>query len=173
MVNLKNTQTEKNLYRALTGEALAHLKYEFYKSQLSKEYKQYEPLLDEIIHNEKEHGKIWFKLLNDGMPTNKENLLDAIKGESFEHEDMYPTFSRIAEEEGFFEIAELFKLVGEIEGRHSIEFKNICSELDNAFESLDMDTEWKCLNCGYTVAGDDAPFVCPVCNHEQKYFKRL
>ncbi len=175
MVDLKDTQTEKNLYRALTGEALAHLKYQFYKSKLTDEYKEYELLLDEIIHNEKEHGKIWFKLLNNGeIPSNKECLEDAIHGETFEHTDMYPTFSQIAEEEGFHEIAELFREVAEIEGRHSEEFSNILKEVqDGDYFRAENTVEWKCLNCGEIVKSVKAPNICPVCNHPQKYFKKI
>lgn len=169
-MDLKDTETEKNLYRALTGEALAHLKYQFYKSQLSKEYTEYETLLDEIIHNEKEHGKIWFKLLHDGsVPDNETNLVDAISGETFEHVDMYPTFAKIADEEGFKEIAELFRSVAEIEGRHSDEFEEILKGITNTDEGSG---EWKCLNCGHIMTGEK-PSVCPVCNHPQKYFKKI
>ena len=171
MTDLKDTQTEKNLYRAFTGEALAHLKYQFYKSKLTNEYKEYEVLLDEIIHNEKEHGKIWFKLLNS-LDDNKKNLEDAIHGETFECRDMYPTFAEIADKEGFTEIAELFRKVGEIECRHSKEFEKMFSELNDMFKSSDV-TCWKCLNCGYIVSGTDAPVECPVCSHPQKYFKKI
>lgn len=172
--DLKDTQTEKNLYRAFTGEALAHLKYQFYKSKLSEYSKEYETILDEIIHNEKEHGKIWFKLLNDGIQDNETNLLDAIHGETFEHTDMYPTFSKIAEEEGFHEIAELFKSVGEIEGTHAETFKMLQIQLkdDLLFKSYSTE-KWKCLNCGYEYTGKNAPTECPVCKHPRKYFQKI
>lgn len=173
-MNLKNTETEKNLYRALTGEALAHIKYQFYKSKLSNDYKEYETIFDEIIHNEKEHAKIWFKILHDGMPSNEDNLMDAFEGESFECNDMYPTFAKIAEEEGFTDIARLFRSVAEIECRHSTEFERIIDDLsEDVFKSDSNDTGWKCLNCGHVVYSSDAPSVCPVCEHPQKYFTRI
>ncbi|MBO5180160.1 MAG: rubrerythrin family protein [Clostridia bacterium] len=173
-MNLKGTATEKNLKKALEGEALAHLKYQFYRSKIGNLSKDYENRLDEIVHNEKEHGKIWFKLLHGGeVPENTENLLDAIKGETEEHEKMYPEFGRIAREEGFEEIAELFEQVAEIEGKHSKEFaemlKNI--ENENIFEDKEG-IEFKCLNCGHIHYGTEAPEECPVCKHPQKYFVR-
>lgn len=173
-MELKDTQTEKNLYRAFTGEALAHIKYQFYKSKITDEYKKYEPLLDEIIHNEKEHAKIWFKILNNGsIPSIEECLEDAINGETFEYKDMYPTFSKIAEEEGFDEIAELFKEISEIEGRHSQEYTEILKEINTGvFKSEDTETVWKCLNCGHIIKSMDSPSECPVCHHPRKYFKK-
>ena len=172
MVNeLKGTETEKNLKLALQGEALAHLKYQFYKSKLIDFNKKYEVLLDEIIHNEKEHGKIWFKLLHDdNIPSNEENLLDAIKGESYEHLTMYPKFADVAEQEGFVEVAELFRKVAIIEGNHSKQFNQIKDEVtDDDFYITDG--YWKCLNCGHIFKGDLE--VCPVCKHPKKYFIKL
>lgn len=173
-MNLKGTATEKNLQKALEGEALAHLKYQFYRSKIGNLSKDYEDRLDEIVHNEKEHGKIWFKLLHDGqVPENEENLLDAIKGETEEHENMYPEFGRIAREEGFEEIAELFEEVAKIEGKHAKEFSEMLKNIENEniFED-ENEIQFKCLNCGYVHTGNKAPEQCPVCKHPQKYFVR-
>lgn len=173
-MNLKGTQTEKNLQAALQGEALAHLKYQFYQSQLGKTSKVIEDILDEIIHNEKEHAKIWFKLLHDGkIPSDKDNLIDAIKGESCEENKMYPEFAKVAYEEGFEEIGKLFEGVADIEGQHSNEFSTIleCLENDKLFKEDDP-VFWKCLNCGHIHLGSDAPEKCPICDHPQKYFVR-
>lgn len=175
MSDLKNTKTEKNLQTALQGEALAHLKYQFYRSMISSYSKNYEQMLDEIIHNEKEHGKIWFKALNGNtIPSTAENLLDAYIGEKKEHMEMYPHFSRVAKEEGFDEISELFDRIGKIEGEHMELFGNIMKERDNdtPFTSLKEDTTWKCLNCGYKYEGINALDECPVCKHPRKYFTK-
>lgn len=171
---LKNTKTEKNLMEALKGEALAHLKYQFYRSVISNFSKEYEQILDEIIHNEKEHGKIWFKQLHDGeMPSNVENLLDAYMGEKYEHLEMYPQFSRVAKEEGFDEIAKLFEEIAKIEGYHMELFEKLRNNIkeDKTFKG-DEDC-WKCLNCGYQYKGDIGIDVCPICNHPRKHFIKI
>lgn len=174
--NLENTQTKENLQKALQGEALAHLKYQFYKSKLVDFNKSYENVLDEIIHNEKEHGKIWFKLLHDGsVPDNETNLIDAIEGETYEYREMYTTFGDVAHEEGFDEIADLFYSVAEIEGNHADKFDGILLDIrkkEGYYKSVD-ESKWKCLNCGFVFDGKNAPTVCPVCKHPQKYFTRL
>lgn len=174
-MNFQNSQTKKNLEAALKGEALAHLKYQFYKSQLSNISKEIESELDEIIHNEKEHGKIWFKQLHDGaVPDNEANLLDAIEGELYEHSAMYPEFAKKAFEEGFDEIGNLFSGVAEIEGRHAENFENILKNIkeDKLFLNKEK-TDWICLNCGHIVHGVmEAPEECPICKHPQKYFIR-
>lgn len=174
-MELKGSKTEENLKKALEGEALAHLKYQFYKSMLSKYTVEYDNLFDEIIHNEKEHGKIWFKKLNGGeIPENIVNLKDAIKGELFEHTTMYPEYSAIAEEEGFFEISELFYKIGKIEGEHAKEFENISEKIKgDIFKSESFEIKWKCSNCGHIIMGKNPPEECPVCNHPIKYFKKI
>lgn len=175
MSDLKNTKTEKNLLTALQGEALAHLKYQFYRSIISEYSKEYEQILDEIIHNEKEHGKIWFKILNNNtIPSNQENLLDAYLGEKKEHKEMYPHFSRVAKEEGFDEISELFEEIGKIEGEHMEVFGKIMKDIgeDIPFTSLNDETTWKCLNCGYKYKGINALDKCPICKHPKKYFTK-
>ena len=156
----------------MQGEALAHLKYQFYRSKLVDYNKKYENLLNEIIHNEKEHGKIWFKLLHDGIPSNEENLLDAITGEKYECEEMYREFGKVAKKEGYDKIANLFFEIAKIECSHAEKFKEIISELTNEdiFESDMETTKWKCLNCGYVAEGYSAPLECPICEHPQKYF---
>lgn len=173
-MELQDSQTYKNLQKAFQGEAMAHLKYQFYKSQLSNTSKAVEKHLDEIIHNEKEHGKIWFKLLHDGqLPSDDENLLDAIRGELHEHEEMYPNFAQVAYEEGFYDIGDLFDSVATIEGQHAEEFEEIRQNLKDG--NLFKDKEecfWICLNCGHIYMGKEAPEVCPVCNHPRKYFVR-
>lgn len=175
--NIKGTRTEENLKEAVKGEALAHLKYQFYKSQISNLSKEYEQILDEIVHNEKEHGKIWFKVLQDGaISSNIDNLTDAIAGEMYECTGMYVHFGEIAREEGFDDIADLFEQVAKIECNHANKFTELKNNIKDGrlFENLnDKETNWKCLNCGHIVTSDIAPEICPVCNHPQKYFKRL
>lgn len=176
-MDFKGSETEKCLLKALQGEGLAHLKYQFYQSMLSNFTTEYEAELDEIIHNEKEHGKIWFKKLHEGsIPVDIVNLEDAINGELNEHLQMYPEFSAIAEKEGFYDISKLFHDVGVIEGYHADEFKRILSEIkkgDLVFKDKKEDTKWKCGNCGHIVIGSNAPNECPVCNHPQKYFRSI
>ena len=177
MVKFEESMTKKNLEKALQGEALAHLKYQFYKSQISKYSKEYENILDGIIHNEKEHGKIWFKKLHEGnVPDNLTNLLDAVTGETYEYTTMYKEFSEIAEEEGFHELSQLFHQVGDIENHHSKIFQDIYNKIqkqDSTFKTLNDETEWECSNCGHIYTGRDAPEICPVCDHPMKYFKRV
>lgn len=171
----EESETKKNLTAALQGETLAHLKYQFYKSKISNLSKEFEAELDEIIHNEKEHGKIWFKKLHNGeIPDNIENLKDAIAGEKHECSQMYPSFAEMAEKEGYYEIATLFRKVGEIECSHWERFEEILKEIesDSVFKNDEENIEWKCLNCGYIHRGKRAPDSCPVCNHPKKYFKK-
>ena len=169
-MNFEESKTKKNLETALQGEALAHLKYQFYKSKLVDYSKGYENVLDEIIHNEKEHGKLWFKLLHGGeVPSDEENLVDAIKGETYESTEMYLNFGEVAEEEGFDDIAKLFYEVAMIEGTHAHKFKDIKKGYGGEYSSI-LPKKWKCLNCGYELIGENAPLECPVCKHPQKYF---
>lgn len=175
IMTLKGSKTEKNLEIALQGEALAHMKYQFYRSSISNYSKEYEQILDEIVHNEKEHSKIWFKQLHNGkVPDDLDNLLDAYLGEKYEHLDMYPKFSKVAYEEGFDEIGKLFEEVAKIEGYHMLQFERLREDLlhyDN-FSSAE-NVVWKCLNCGYRYVGDEALLECPVCKHPLKYFTKL
>lgn len=176
MVDIKGSETEKNLKLALQGEALAHLKYQFYRSKLSNYSKEFESILDEIIHNEKEHGKIWFKLLHDGeVPSNEVNLADAIMAEHDEFSRMYREFGDTAYDEGFEDIGALFHGVADIEGRHELVFSDLREHIvnDDSFYDDDLGTEWECLNCGHIVIGGMAPEKCPICEHPTKYFVRL
>lgn len=174
-MNLENTKTEKCLMRALQGEAVAHLKYQFYKSMLNNFTTEYNDELDEIIHNEKEHGKIWFKQLNEGsIPSNMDNLLDAIESEKQEFTTMYPNFAEIAFEEGFDEIGKLFLLIGDVEGNHMEKFKTISEKIksEDMFFKKEYKTDWKCNNCGFVIYSvNEAPVECPVCEHPRKYFE--
>lgn len=173
-MELKGSKTEECLKKALQGEALAHLKYQFYKSMLSKFTTEYDIILDEIIHNEKEHGKIWFKQLhNGGIPSNTINIMDAIDGEAYEFETMYPDFAEIAFEEGFEEIGNLFSSIASIEGNHMDTFQSILDAIelgDMFYNTDDEDTNWKCSNCGHILTSKNAPSECPVCKHPKKYF---
>ena len=173
-MELKESKTFENLQTAFQGEAKAHLKYQFYRSKLGKLSKDVEKHLDEIIHNEKEHGKIWFKQIHGGeIPENIENLKDAIKGELMEHNEMYPKFAEIAYEEGFTEIGDLFNSVAAIEGQHADEFCEILNNIENEYLFEDDDEwDWICLNCGHIHIGKKAPEECPVCKHPKKYFTR-
>ena len=174
-MNLEESKTYKNLETALQGEALAHLKYQFYRSKIANTSKDLENKLDEIVHNEKEHGKIWFKLLhNDEVPDNIINLIDAVHGEIYEHEKMYPEFAKIAYEEGFDEIGDLFTGVAKIEGQHAEEFMSIRNDIDDdiLFIENNKEQKWKCLNCGHIYIGKEAPEICPICQHPRKYFVR-
>lgn len=173
-INLKGTYTYDNLIKAFEGEAKAHLKYQFYKSQIGNLSKEYEEILNEIIHNEKEHGKIWFKFLhNESMPNDIINLHDAIIGEKEECKSMYPEFARIAREEGFEEIANAFEEIALIECNHAEKFSEILKNIqdENIFKGDEL-SHWKCKNCGYIFLGKEAPVECPVCSHPQKYFIR-
>ena len=173
--DLKDTKTEKNLEKAFAGEAIAYLKYYFYKKRLTEYNESFSNVMDEIIHNEKEHAEIWFKQLHNGnIPSNFINLLDAIAGEKEEHLILYPEYSRVAKEEGFDEISRLFKEIAVIEGNHARQYESLLKQVkDETFYTGEC--YWKCLNCGHihkSINGE-APSECPVCKHPQKYFSRL
>jgi len=171
-MNFENSKTKENLQKALQGEALAHLKYQFYKGKLANTSKQIEKDIEEIIHNEKEHGKIWFKLLhNNQVPDDITNLNDAIDGENYEAFSMYLDFAEEADKEGFSDIAKKFREVAAIEAEHAEQFKRVLKKIEK--ETLFKETEpveWKCLNCGYIHVGEQPPEECPVCEHPKKYF---
>ena len=174
MKDLKGTKTFDNLQTAFAGESQAHTKYEYYASKAKKEgYEQIADIFNETSHNEKEHAKIWFKYLHDGeVPTTTENLKDAAAGEHYETSEMYVEFAKVAEEEGFDEIAGLFKAVGEIEAKHEERYEKLLKNIDEGkvFEAEGV-TVWKCRNCGYIHIGEKAPELCPVCKHPQAYFE--
>ena len=173
-MELKGSQTEKNLMAAFSGESEARNKYTYFASKARKEgYEQIAAIFEETALNEKEHAKIWFKLLNGGeVPSTLENLNAAAAGENYEWTDMYEGFAKTAKEEGFDRIAYLFEEVGKIEKEHEARYKKLIENLqDGLVFSRDGDKIWKCRNCGHIVIGKDAPAVCPVCNHPQSYFE--
>lgn len=175
MKSLDGTQTEENLKKALAGEAQARDLYSFYASQARKEgYVRFSEVISHIAENEKEHGKIWFKQLQGGQIPGLETCLeDCIKGEHEEWTEMYPSFARVAREEGFPEIALLFDRVANIEKAHEAAFANMLAQIreQKVFES-DQEACWVCLECGFVHNGTKAPMVCPVCGHEQPFFMR-
>ena len=173
-MELKGSQTEKNLMAAFSGESEARNKYTYFASKARKEgYEQIAAIFEETALNEKEHAKIWFKLLNGGeIPSTLENLNSAAAGENYEWTDMYDGFAKTAREEGFDRIAYLFEAVGQIEKEHEARYKKLIENLqDGLVFSKDGDRIWKCRNCGHIVVGKDAPAVCPVCNHPQSFFE--
>jgi rubrerythrin len=171
-MQLKGTKTEANLWAAFAGEAQARTKYNYYASKAKKEgFNQIAAFFEETANNEKEHAKIWFKLLHDGIPSTEENLLDCIAGEHYEWTDMYKKFAETAKEEGFDKIAELFKGVAAIEKHHEERYQKL---LDNIREGKVFNREgkqaWICGNCGHIHYGEEAPEVCPVCDHPRAHF---
>ena len=174
MKDLKGTKTEQNLMTAFAGESQAHTKYQYYASKAKKDgYVQMGNIFEETSRNEKEHAKIWFKLLHGGdVPGTTDNLADAASGENYEWTDMYATFAKEAREEGFDEIAEKFEMVGAIEKAHEERYRRLLKNIEVAIVfSRDGDSVWQCSNCGHIVIGKKAPEVCPVCNHPQSYFE--
>ena len=174
--NLKGTKTEANLMTAFAGESQARNKYTYYASKARKDgYVQIAKLFEETANNEKEHAKIWFKLLHGGaIPSTAENLLDAAEGENYEWTDMYANMAKDAHEEGFTEIAILFEQVAAIEKRHEERYRKLLSNVEGGLVfSRDGDMIWECSNCGHVVIGQKAPELCPVCKHPQSYFQIL
>ena len=174
MKELKGSKTEANLLTAFAGESQARNKYTYYASQAKKDgYEQIAALFLETANNEKEHAKIWFKLLHDGaVPDTAANLLDAAEGEHYEWTDMYAGFAKEAKEEGFDKIAYLFEAVGKIEKEHEERYRKLLANVENGLVfSKDGDAIWQCANCGHIVIGKSAPQICPVCAHPQAYFQ--
>ena len=172
-MELKGSKTEENLLAAFAGESEARNKYTYYASKARKEgYVQIANILEETAANEKEHAKMWFKLLKGGIGTTAENLADAAAGENYEWTDMYATFAKEAREEGFDEIATLFEGVAAIEKEHEERYKKLLENVEKGLVfSKDGDTIWQCSNCGHICIGKQAPEVCPVCAHPQSYFQ--
>ena len=171
---LKGTKTEENLKAAFAGESQARNKYTYYASKAKKDgYEQIAAIFEETAGNEKEHAKLWFKYLHNGeVPTTVDNLKDAADGENYEWTDMYETFAKEAEEEGFDELAIKFRQVGEIEKHHEERYRKLLKNIDDQVVfSKDDEKIWICRNCGHIVIGKYAPEVCPVCNHPQSYFE--
>ena len=175
-MELKGSKTEANLMEAFAGESQARNKYTYYASQAKKDgYVQISKIFEETANNEKEHAKIWFKLLHGGSIGNTlDNLEDAAQGENYEWTDMYATMAKEAREEGFDDIAALFEGVGAIEKHHEARYKAMLKDVeDDAMFKKASSTVWICLNCGHIHYGETAPKVCPVCNHPQAYFQEL
>ena len=173
-MELKGSKTEQNLRTAFAGESQAHTKYLYYASKAKKDgYVQIGKIFEETAGNEKEHAKIWFKLLHDGaVPPTDVNLADAADGENFEWTDMYDGFAKTAREEGLDEIAVLFEKVGAIEKTHEERYRKLLGKVKDAVVfSSEQDAIWECSNCGHIVIGKQAPEVCPVCNHPRSYFQ--
>lgn len=172
-MQLKGSKTEKNLQTAFAGESQARNKYTFYASKAKKDgFVQIAQLFEETANNEKEHAKIWFKLLNDGIKDTEANLLDAAQGENYEWTDMYANFAKEAKQEGFDKIAFLFEEVGKIEKEHEARYRKLLENVESkkVFAKDDI-VVWECSNCGHIYVGKAAPQVCPVCDHPQAYFK--
>ena len=173
MKELKGTKTEKNLQEAFAGESQARNKYSYWASKAKKDgYQQIAAIFEETAANEKEHAKMWFKLLEGGaIKSTPENLKAAAEGENFEWTDMYAKMAVEADEEGFPEIAEKFRGVAAIEKHHEERYRKLLQNIKDAIVfSRDGDVIWQCANCGHIVIGKQAPEECPVCNHPQSYF---
>ena len=171
-MELKGTKTEKNLWTAFAGESQARNKYTYFASVAKKEgYEQIAEIFTKTAENEKEHAKMWFKALGE-LGDTAQNLLHAAEGENYEWTDMYDTFAKEAEEEGFTALAIKFRMVAEIEKHHEERYRALLRNMETreVFEKSTV-TVWECRNCGHIVVGTKAPEVCPVCNHPQSYFQ--
>lgn len=171
-MELKGTKTEKNLMAAFAGESQARNKYTYFASVAKKEgYEQIASIFLKTAENEKEHAKLWFKYL-DGIGNTAQNLKAAAEGENYEWTDMYDTFAKEAEEEGFKELAEKFRAVGRIEKTHEERYRTLLNNVEmNAVFEKAGERMWECRNCGHIVVGKAAPEICPVCNHPRSYFE--
>ena len=174
-MELKGSQTEKNLWTAFAGESQARNKYTYFASKAKKEgYEQISEIFTETANNEKEHAKIWFKLLEGGsIKSTEENLLAAAEGENYEWTDMYDGFAKTAKEEGFNHIAFLFTEVGKIEKEHEERYRALLQNVkeEKVFKS-ETPQMWICRNCGHIHYGEKAPELCPVCEHPKSYFEK-
>lgn len=173
-MELKGSRTEINLMEAYGAESQARNNYTFYAGIAKRDgYEQIAAIFEETASNEKEHAELWYKYLNGGeFSDTKANLGSAADGEHFEHTDMYPRFAKEAREEGFFEIAERFELVAQVEKEHEERYRKLLSNVENGLVfSRDGDMLWQCRNCGHIHVGKSAPQICPVCHHEKAYFQ--
>jgi rubrerythrin len=172
-MELKGSKTEKNLQTAFAGESMARNKYTYFASKAKKDgFVQIAAIFEETANNEKEHAKMWYKLLNGGVGTTAENLKAAADGEHYEWTEMYPTFAKEAREEGFERIAKMFEGVAAIEKEHEERYKKLLANVEGDLVfSKDGDVVWQCANCGHICVGKKAPDVCPVCAHPQSYFQ--
>lgn len=174
MKDLKGTKTEKNLQDAFAGESMARNKYTYFASKAKKDgYEQIAAIFEETANNEREHAKMWFKLLEGGdIKSTTENLGEAAGGEHYEWTEMYPRMAQEAEEEGFTDVARKFRAVAEIEKHHEERYRKLLKNIeDSVVFSKDGDAIWVCRNCGHIVVGPKAPKVCPVCLHPQSFFE--
>lgn len=173
MADLKGTKTEANLMAAFAGESQATNKYTYYASKAKKDgFVQIAKIFEETAGNEREHAKMWFKLLHDGIGSTVDNLKDAAEGENHEWTDMYAGFAKEAREEGFEEIAVLFEGVAAIEKEHEERYRKLIANIEGGLVfSKEGDVIWQCANCGHICVGKKAPEVCPVCSHPQAYFQ--
>lgn len=171
MAELKGSKTEANLKAAFAGESQAYTKYGYFASKARKDgYVQIAEIFEETARNEREHAKIWFKLL-EGIEDTQGNLKHAAEGENYEWTDMYDEFARVAKEEGFDRIAGLFRMVAAIEKRHEERYLKLLQNVQEGLVfSRDGDMIWQCQNCGHIHVGKNAPKMCPVCEHPQSYF---
>ena len=173
-MELQGSKTWENLQTAFAGESQAHTKYQYYASKAKNDgYVQIANIFLETSKNEKEHAKIWFKYLHDGaVPDTIANLNDAADGENYEWTDMYDEFAKVADEEGFKEIAAKFRMVGAIEKHHEERYRQLIGNIEGGLVfSRDGDRTWICSNCGHIVIGSKAPEICPVFMHPKSYFE--
>ncbi len=173
-MELKGSKTEQNLMAAFAGESQARNKYTYYASKAKKEgFEQIAAIFEETASNEKEHAKLWFKLLHGGeVPSTLENLEDAASGENYEWTDMYAEFAKVAKEEGFSKIAFLFEGVAKIEKNHEDRYRTLIDNIKNDMVfNKPAENMWICRNCGHVHFGASAPEVCPVCSHPKAYFE--
>ena len=174
-MELKGSKTEQNLMTAFAGESQARNKYTYYASEARKAgYTVIADIFEETAGNEKEHAKLWFKILHgDKVPDTATNLLDAAEGENYEWTDMYAGFAKTAKEEGFDRIAYLFEAVGAIEKEHEERYRALLEKLntETIFVSEEVQV-WICTNCGHIHVGKKAPEMCPVCQHPKSYFQK-
>lgn len=172
-MNLKGTRTEANLMSAFAGESMATNKYTYFASKAKKDgYQQIAAIFEETAGNEREHAKMWYKLLHGGIGSTLENLGHAAEGENYEWTDMYYKFAKEAREEGFEEIAALFDGVAAVEKEHEERYRKLIANIEGGLVfSKDGDTIWQCRNCGHICIGKQAPDICPVCAHPQSYFQ--
>ncbi len=174
MKDLKGTKTERNLREAFAGESMARNKYSYFASKARKDgYEQIAAIFEETANNEKEHAKLWFKLLCGGeISDTMDNLRAAAEGENYEWTDMYARMAEEADEEGFPEIARRFRGVAAIEKHHEERYRRLLKNIEEGIVfSREGDTVWICRNCGHIHIGKKAPGVCPVCNHKQSFFE--
>ena len=187
MADLKGTQTEKNLLTAFAGESQARNRYTYYASQAKKEgYVQISDIFTETANQEKEHAKRFFKFLEGGevniewafpagvIGATVDNLKDAAAGERFEHTEMYPGYAKVAEEEGFKEVAAVFRAISVAEKQHEKRYVDLAANIEagKVFERESSEV-WRCRNCGYLHEGKSAPNLCPACAHPQAHFELL